>query len=287
MSVKPRLSVIIPAYNDPEGLQDTLNSLINQQDTPKYEIVVVDNDSTDETPSVIDEFEAEYPGLVFGYSERDMQSSYAARNTGIEEASGDIIAFLDADMTVDETWVRDICQCFEELDVDYLGCNVEMYIPNGEDTFWARYDVAMGLPVKHYLETKRFAPTCALTVRREVFDVVDTFDQTLVSGGDKEFGRRVHDAGLMMGYTDQIVVRHPARSTFQAHVKKAARIGRGQVQLWREYDLAPHPLSPVRFLPPNPFRVRNRQKENSNFLFIYISDFFFKIIQTVYGIYYR
>lgn len=276
----PMLSVVVPVYNDPEGIRVTLESLTSQRDTPTYEVLVVDNDSTDSSGEVINDFETQYPEIVTGLSETDIQSSYAARNTGIKHATGDLLAFIDADMTVEETWAADICEAFSESDIDYLGYNVEMYIPDGDDTFWARYDVAMGLPVKHYLETKQFAPTCALVVRREVFDEVGLFDEELISGGDKEFGNRVYDTKFSFGYASEIVVRHPSRSTIQSHVKKAVRIGIGQYQLWKEHDLASHPLSPIKYLPPNVSRIKYRKRRDSNLIIVYVLACFLKMIQT-------
>lgn len=276
----PRISVIVPVYNDPEGLWDTLDSLSDQKNPPPYEIIVIDNDSTDGTPQVIEEFEREQPDIVYGCEETDVQSSYAARNTGIENASGEILAFVDADVTVDDTWVADISEKFENSNVDYLGCNVEMYVPDGEDTIWARYDVAMGLPVQHYLNAKKFAPTCALAVRRNVVEQVGLFDETLVSGGDKEFGKRVHEHNFNMEYAPDVVVRHPARTSLDALLKKASRIGHGQEQLWRCHDLANHPLSPFRLLPPSPQRVKNRIKSSRVPLTVYFLSYFLKLVQT-------
>lgn len=280
MASSPVLSVIIPVYNDSGGLRQTLSSLVKQREAPEYEVIVVDNDSTDETPDVIEEFEAKYPDIVFGCSETDIQSSYAARNTGIEHASGEIIGFIDADVTVDETWVADVYERFHESNVDYLGCNVEMYIPEGEDTFWARYDVAMGLPVEHYLGKKNFAPTCALAVRGEIFDSDILFDESLVSGGDKEFGKRVHEAGSKMDYAGTIVVRHPARTSFVSQFRKAVRIGKGQMELWRKHGLARHPLSFIRVLPPSPLRIKERNDGGLHWLSIYICSYVLKLIQT-------
>ncbi|ELZ39420.1 glycosyltransferase [Halorubrum tebenquichense] len=273
------LSVIIPVYNDPGGIRDTLLSLTDQQNPPDYEIIVVDNDSTDETPTVIEEFEKNYPELVFGYSETEIQGSYAARNAGIEHASGDLLAFIDADVTVEDSWVADVHERFQNSDVDYLGCNVEMYIPEGEDTFWARYDVAMGLPVEHYLETKQFAPTCALVIRRDIVNDVGLFEESLTSGGDKEFGKRVHNAGFAMDYSGQLIARHPVRSTLREHVLKAKRIGTGQYQLWQQFDLALHPLCPLRLIPPNPVRIANRSKNSSRIWLVYIVAYFLKLVQ--------
>lgn len=274
------LSVIIPVYNDPDGLRVTLRSLITQQRSPSFEILVVDNASTDTTPEVITEFESAYPNLVTGLVERGIQSSYAARNKGIERAKGDILVFIDADETVEETYIADLDERFSESAVDYLGCNVEMYIPDGKNTFWARYDVVMGLPIEHYLKTKQFVPTCALAVRNEVFEQVGAFDETLVSGGDKEFGNRVHNAGFQMEYASDIVIRHPARTTLRAHRAKATRIGRGRTQLWQSTEYSPHPVSVGRFFPPSPSRVNDRMQKPSCFLFIYFTEYLIKLIQT-------
>ncbi|WP_353633800.1 glycosyltransferase [Halobacterium sp. NMX12-1] len=281
MPSSPVLSIIVPVYNDPDGLRQTLSSLVDQPNTPEFEIIVVDNNSTDETPQVIREFERRYSDIIFGFSETDIQSSYAARNTGIKQASGEILAFIDADVIVGDTWITDVWHQFQESNVDYLGCNVEMYIPNGNDTFWARYDCSMGLPVRHYIRTKQFAPTCALALRRSVLDEVGCFDEELVSGGDKEFGHRVSTAGFKLEFAPKITVQHPARSTFKSHIGKAIRIGEGQFRLWKEHDLASHPFSPIRILPPSPSRVRERKRNKQNFAATYATAYLFKVIQAI------
>ncbi|MDR5657391.1 glycosyltransferase [Halodesulfurarchaeum sp. HSR-GB] len=280
----PTLSVVIPVYNDPEGIRDTLQSLVNQDaSADQFEILVVDNDSTDGTPAVIEEFESQYPDLVTGLEETEIQSSYAARNTGIEHASGELIGFLDADVTVDETWVEDVIERFEETDVDYLGCNVEMYIPEGEDTFWARYDKAMGLPVEHYLKEKNFAPTAALVSRSVIFESVGAFDTGLISGGDKEFGQRVFEADYNLFFEREVIANHPTRTTFQDHKKKSIRVGRGQFQLWKNHDVGSHPFSPLRIMPPNPQRLVKRGNENFKIRYYPIA-YFLKLIQFLGGL---
>lgn len=72
------ISVIIPVYNDAEGLRDTLESLVDQEFDGDYEILPVDNNSADNTGEVIEEFERNYPKLVRGLEENEIQSSYAA-----------------------------------------------------------------------------------------------------------------------------------------------------------------------------------------------------------------
>lgn len=97
----PEISIIIPVYNDPVGLTNTINSLVKQDFKGKYEILIVDNGSDDNTPEIIQKFEKKYSNLVEGFKENEIQSSYAARNKGIKKSRGEILVFIDADMWAD------------------------------------------------------------------------------------------------------------------------------------------------------------------------------------------
>lgn len=253
-----KVTVIVPVYNDPSGTRTTLDSLATQTHDD-YEVLPVDNASTDDTADVIHEFADDHPNLIRPLEETDVQSSYAARNTGIEHAAGDILLFLDADMWVPETWIEDMTGSLESQGFDYLGCAVEV-VTSEDPTFPERYEAALAFPVATYLEDKQFAPTCALAVRRDVIDSVGPFDERLVSGGDKEFGRRVHRAGFAQGFTDKTTASHPARTTWGALRTKALRIGRGRAQARRYAPglVETHPLHPANLLPPSPLRLRRR-----------------------------
>lgn len=224
-------SFIIPVYNDPDGVQQTLKTLIRQS-ISEYEILVSDNGSTDNTRVVVERYTTDYSNVNL-LVEDEIQGSYAARNKGIQHASGEVIAFLDADETVDRDFLEIALKTMEEQDVDYLGCNVELTLP--EDTLVGRYNVHTGFPVQQYLDQQHYAPTCALLVRREVFENVGRFDSRLVSGGDREFGERVHEAGYDQGYAEDAVVYHPARAEFSSLAKKNVRVGRGFCQKQRYY----------------------------------------------------
>ena len=227
----PKISIVIPVYNDPDGVQQTIKAVIGQSFS-EYEIWVSDNDSTDSTRAIAERYATDNSHLNF-VVEDELQGSYAARNKGLQHASGDVIAFLDADETVDEDYLKTALEAMEKQDVDYLGCNVELTLP--EDTLVGRYNAHTGFPVKQYLEEQHYAPTCALLVRREVFKDVGRFDSRLISGGDREFGERVHNAGYDQGYAEDAVVYHPARTEFSSLAKKNIRVGRGFCQKQRYY----------------------------------------------------
>jgi len=225
-------SIIIPVFNDPRGIQSVLNSVCCQSVPSDLQILIVDNSSTDNTRDVINEYATKYDNVHL-LVENEIQGSYAARNKGLEHATSDVLAFLDADETVDEDWLETALAAMDEQNADYLGCRVELTLP--EDTLVGRYNARTGFPVKQYLEQEHYGPTCALLVRREVFDDVGHFDARLISGGDREFGERVHDAGYKQGYAEDAVVYHPARTRFKSLAKKNFRVGRGFCQKQRYY----------------------------------------------------
>jgi len=249
------VSVVIPVYNDTDGIRTTIHSIVTQS-VRTYDVFPVDNDSTDGTGGVIREIANEHSDLVRPCKEIDVQSSYAARNTGIEHASGDVLLFLDADIWVPETWIEDMVTTLESNDYDYLGCNVEV-VAEDRPNFWERYEQSFSFPVETYLEDKHFAPTCALAVRREVFEEVGLFDERLESGGDKEFGNRVHEAGYDLHYANDVTMYHPTRNSLRAHVKKDRRVGRGLCQLQRYH--------PDRYgtpgVPPRPSGIKRPDRD--------------------------
>lgn len=241
----PFVSVIIPIFNDEEGIRNTLESL-SSQDYPgdSWELIVVDNNSTDNTFQVAQSFEKIIPSLKL---ERETkQSSYAARNKGIEVARGEILAFIDSDMTVRADWISTGVEDMERQQADYVGCRIDIYTRRNPPTVWEIYDQRTGLPVKSYMRNNIFAPTACLFIRRRIINKIGDFDSCLISGGDNEFGNRVRDAGFKMYYSDHNVMKHPARSTMTSMSNKTARRAKGELDLKWFY---PTRYGPLKLLP--------------------------------------
>lgn len=230
----PELDIIIPVYNDPCGVKDTLESLISQSSSIDYRVSVVDNQSTDSTREVVQGFVERFDHISL-LLENEVQSSYAARNTGIRLTSANYLAFIDANVVLPEDWIESFFRDMNALDIDYLAFEVELFAPS-QTNIASRYDRHTGFPTKRYIHDQHFAPTNCLVVQRSVFDDVGLFDSRLISGGDKEFGNRVHDAGLNMQLCSDIVVRHPTRNSVRQLVIKDWRVGRGLCQLQRYHS---------------------------------------------------
>lgn len=171
----PTVSVVIPAYNSASLLPEAIESVLDQTYSD-FELIVVDDGSTDETPQVMEQYEGEVR-----YIRKENAGSASARNRGIREASGEFIAFLDAD----EVW-------FPEK----LERQVKLHRENPDlmwsYTNWLRVDLATGEvihradQVKENPEGDIFRPllgrfnilTSTQIFRQEVFEDVGTYDES-------------------------------------------------------------------------------------------------------------
>jgi glycosyltransferase involved in cell wall biosynthesis len=109
----PFVSVILPTYRRPHGLRRALASVLDQTfPASSYEILVIDNNSPDDTARVIDEIAREHPGRVRRLFEVRQGVSYA-RQAGIDQARGEIIAFFDDDVHVARNWLETIVETLE------------------------------------------------------------------------------------------------------------------------------------------------------------------------------
>jgi glycosyltransferase AglI len=257
-------SVIIPVYNDPVGLKETLTSLKHQSiPETQYEIIVC-NDGGVEAVS----------NLCNKYSVREVlitpnKGSYNARNRGIEEAVGDYLAFVDADITVPEHWLE--CGLMALQSADYVGGPV---IINEEEASSPAhyYELVTGFKDNESGYTHQFYVTANLFVKRSVFELIGGFDERLRSGGDNEFGNRVYLSGIYrQNFNRELAVIHPPRG-FHSLVKKRVRITEGKMMLNNLYPERyryeiPSPISLILRtpIPPNIFGVMKTYKKNNHF----------------------
>ena len=226
----PFVSVIIPCYNDEVGIKMTLKSLSYQNyPSDKWELITVDNNSDDRTKNVLFSFKEVIPSLKIEHE--SIQSSYAARNRGISVSRGDVLAFIDSNMTVNSDWLTQGVSDLVNQHVDYVGCRVNIQYNSSQPSIWERYNKRTGFPVQQYVKRDYFAPTCCLFIRKDILKITGLFDDKLISGGDREFGRRVHAAGFKMNYNYKNVMQHPARSSLKSLIEKYVRVSKGHIDL--------------------------------------------------------
>ena len=136
-----KLDVVIPTYNRSTLLRKTLGSLLNARVPAGLDvhIIAVDNNSTDDTKAVINEFAEQSMGRV-KYVFEKRQGRSPALNAGVAVATGDLIGFIDDDEEIDASWYETILAAFTEHDVDFIG---GPYVPRFEG------DVPEWLPKSH------------------------------------------------------------------------------------------------------------------------------------------
>ena len=130
MSTACLLSIIICTYNRSESLEKTLQSLLQQENCNNlnYEVIVIDNNSTDKTKEIVENFNGTTGGKI-RYALETNQGLSFARNKGINAAKGKTISFIDDDIVLPNNFINNVCYEFSKLDLTTvcLTGRVEMY----------------------------------------------------------------------------------------------------------------------------------------------------------------
>ena len=217
---RPDVTVVVPVRNGADGISACLGGLAAQVDAPAFEVVVVDNDSDDDTAAV-----ARRHPLGARVVCEQQRGSYAARNAGIAAASGSVIAFTDADCIPEPGWLAAARNAVER-GADLAAGRIVMPHSSHPGTV-ERYDSAVYLRQEDLVTQHGWAVTANLVVRRSVFDDVGPFDPTLPSGGDREFCQRAVAAGHQLVYVPDAVVGHRPRTRLGEIWRVNRRIGSG------------------------------------------------------------
>jgi glycosyltransferase involved in cell wall biosynthesis len=222
MSDPVSITVVVCTYNRSGKLANAIESVADQAVSPwlHWEIVVVDNGSTDDTPHVVEELRRRYPGRIRYILERQKGVSHA-RNAGIREAQGEIIAFIDDDETAHPDWLRNLTASLGSG--EWSGVGGRVVPPPFSPPPWLSLEssfncgpLAIFNPRQEAGELHEPPFGANMAFRREVFDRFGMFRTDLgrvggnmISNEDTEFGRRLLDAGLRVRYEPSALTYHP------------------------------------------------------------------------------
>ncbi len=185
MDAKTQVSVIIPTYNRGWAIGDAVDSVL-AQDYREFELIVVDDGSTDNTPEILDA----YRGIIKVFRQENKGVS-AARNRGIAEASGRFIAFLDSD----DLWLTQKLS----RQVEFFNTTPDALICQTEEV-WIRNGVRVNPKKRHRKPSGMiFEPSLALClvspsavmIRRSLLEIVGNFDETLPACEDYDLWLRI------------------------------------------------------------------------------------------------
>jgi len=189
------ISVIVPVHNGEKFLGDALTSIFAQDYRP-IEVIVVDDGSTDSSGAIA----RSYPEVRYFHEER--QGSAVARNTGIDNSRGELIAFLDAD----DRWFPNnlsiqTAHIMKHPEVGYVCGRMKNYLDPGMTCpAWIEPD--------ELLQASDAIQLGTVLARHSLFDAVGKFNPTYLQGQDLEWFLRVKESGIPVGnITDTVLLR--------------------------------------------------------------------------------
>ena len=234
MTAGLNITVILCTYNRAETLATTLKYLAASQlpDSITWEVLVVDNNSVDRTGEIVEDFCLRYPGRFRYLSEPKPGKSYAL-NAGVANARGDVLAFIDDDVTIEPTWLRNLTA--ELSGGEWAGAAgrilpAQMFTlpgwllwkdcggvfrPDPRGVIYGHFDLG-DRPAELGHDQAPYGANMAF--RRSVFEKYGGFRTDLGPGQDRntprpgediEFGHRLNEAGERLRYEPSAVVYHP------------------------------------------------------------------------------
>lgn len=217
------LSLIIATYNRAEQLMVTLESVATQQyPTARWECIVVDNNSKDDTRERVEAFAVAHPDLQLRYVFESNQGLSYARNRGIEEAKGEIIAFVDDDERIVEEFVSAYVELFaSHRDAMSAGGKIVAEYPTGRPRWMSKYTeqpianpMDFGQSIQPFPKG-RIPGGGNMAMRRSVFDKIGLFDTSLgrtgkqlIGGEENDLFERIEAAGMVCYYVPRAVMYH-------------------------------------------------------------------------------
>src|SRR5438874_1380622 len=224
----PRISVVVCTYNGARTIRDCFEGL-RRLAYPDYEVIVVDDGSTDETAAIA----RQYDCRLIRTENRGLAS---ARNTGLNAATGEIVAYLDDDAYPDPHWLTYLAARF--LSTSHAAVGGPNLAPPGDGPIAECVARAPGGPV-HVLLTDSEAehiPGCNMAFRKTCLEAIGGFDPQFRSAGDDvDVCWQLQDRGLTLGFSPAAMVWHHRRNSLRMYWKQQIGYGRAEAMLERKW----------------------------------------------------
>jgi len=233
----PRISVIVCSYNGARTIRDCFEGLVRLE-YPDLEVIVVNDGSNDRTPAIAEE----YGFRLISTKNRGLSS---ARNTGLQAATGEIVAYIDDDARPDPHWLTYLASTF--VGTTHAGVGGPNFAPPGDGLIAECVANAPGGPVHVLLsdDEAEHIPWCNMAFRKEALEAIGGFDpQFWTAGDDVDVCWRILQRGWTLGFNPAAMVWHHRRNSVRAYWKQQRGYGKAEALLeakWRDkYNGAGH-----------------------------------------------
>jgi GT2 family glycosyltransferase len=211
----PDITVVLCTYNRAEMLRNALRSVTLQEtdDEFSYEIVVVDNGSTEPTRAVVAEI-AVSSVVAVSYVREEAEGIPQARNRGVREARGIWVAFFDDDQVAEPNWLKELLSAASVTKAKLVGGSIQLQLSTGGTLVLG--PLCRSLLGEHaydgtarVYQGKRIPSSGNMLIAREVFNSIGPFDTSMVMGGcDTDFVRRARASGIVVSISPAAIVHH-------------------------------------------------------------------------------
>jgi len=237
--VSPRVSVVIPVLNASRTLPRTLAALAALEPAP-HEIVVVDNGSADDTRARLTAFAAAGGRAKVIVLDEPRRGASVARNTGARAATGEVVAFTDADCCPRSDWLAALVVPLADIGVGAVAGRLLSTPPGGiVEAFSSLFTLQAPAAAARHTRWTPWAggfPTANLAVRRELLQVLGGFDESVaIYGEDYDLCARIYETGAAIIYTPNAGVEHQHRVRLTAMLRQAFGFGRSHAWLMRRH----------------------------------------------------
>ena len=222
------VSVIVPAYNAAQTLPGCIDALLNQTfDRSRYEVIIVDDGSTDGTAQVADR-----PGIRL--VRQAHAGPAAARNAGIGWARGDLLLFTDADCEPAGDWIEAMARPFTDTQV--MGCKgVYRTRQRGLLPRFVQAEYEEKYRPMMRADSIDFIDTYSAGYRRSVFENAGLFAEDILAAEDAEFSFRLAQRGYRLVFNPQAVVYHTHAASLVHYLRRKFRFGRWRARVYLLY----------------------------------------------------
>ncbi|MAG55941.1 MAG: glycosyl transferase [Planctomycetes bacterium] len=224
LEADPFISVVLCSYNGASTIRETLEALAKiNYDT--YEVIVVNDGSTDATPDIIGEFDVERIDIPNGGLSN-------ARNVGLHRAKGEIVAYIDDDAYPDQDWLRYLAIAFRTT--DHVGVGGPNLPPPDDGAVADCVANSPGGPSHVLFENldAEHVPGCNMAFRRAALMEIDGFDVGFrIAGDDVDLCWRLQEAGGTLGFAPGAVVWHHRRGSVSGYLRQQLNYGRAEGML--------------------------------------------------------
>jgi glycosyltransferase involved in cell wall biosynthesis len=221
------ISIVITIRNEAANIQKVLESLIVQE--PPFEIILVDAESTDGTPDIIKQYAIDHSEIKLFIHKGSRGES---RNFGVQQASGEVVAFTDGGCTADNQWLKSIRQSiFKGVDI-VAGKTVDVGV--------FRDIQRVKIMINEYDITW---PSCNLAYKKQVFEGINGYDTEFITAEDIDLNFRAVEQGATIVYNENAIIYRESAQNLTGLMRQSFWYGYGRKQLtlkhgklWKKYS---------------------------------------------------